>query len=217
MARVPAFKTWWSEQQQKMSRDEGMRFFLELRNYSQKEGRISLVGVRCGAGSCSRWSHRFAGTDNRVPAVLLHRDVVDCCVEHIAKLAKVVLDCTERFPFHTCPRMALSRKGVRKLGLSIQDLAGALGFDTRWADAAAGIPLEQQLRVLQDHVDGLDTMKLKQLARRRQGSRNKSHEADPFGEELCRAIVDQLEDKRTVSAPNVAGELLLRSWTGSRR
>lgn len=215
MARVPGFDSWWSEQQRVMSRDGAMRFFLKLRNYSQKEGRISLVGIRCGASAHGRWSYRFAGTDDCVPPALLHRDVADCCIEHIAKLAKVVLACTDRFPFHSCPRMALSREGMQELGLSMRDLVIVLGFDSRWTDAASGIPLEQQLRILQDHVDGLDMMELRRLARRTPSNRGGADMVDPFGQELGRAMVDQLEGKgRAVNVPNLIGELLLRTWTG---
>ena len=217
MARVPDFDSWWSDQQQAMSRDAAMRFFLKLRNYSQKEGRISLVGIKCGKSAPGRWSHRFAGTDGRVPPALLHRDVADCCVEHIAKLATVILACTERFPFHACPRMALSQHGLQELGLSTRDLAVLLGFDSRWMDAASGIPLEQELRILQGHVDGLDMMKLRRLARRTLSNRSGADMVDPFGQELDRAMVEQLEGKgRAVNVPNLIGELLLHTWSDPR-
>jgi hypothetical protein len=48
MVHVPGFSEWWSERQKEMAADPAMRFFLALRNYSQKEGRISIVGGTVG-------------------------------------------------------------------------------------------------------------------------------------------------------------------------
>ena len=100
MAHVPNFATWWAGQRQRLA-DPAARFFLELRNFSQKQGRISLVGTPSGSGR-RHWSYRFAGNEDPVPAALLNRDAAECCREHVAKLAKVVLNCTERH-FRTTP------------------------------------------------------------------------------------------------------------------
>ncbi|BFI95687.1 MAG: hypothetical protein RSP_11970 [Rhodanobacter sp.] len=211
MARVSGFDAWWSGQQKAMSRDPAMRFFLELRNYSQKEGRISLVGVRRGHGSSRRWSHCFAGTEDQVPDSLLHRDVTDCCREHLAKLAQVVIACTERFPFHACPRMALTPEGMQALGLSVDDLGMLVGLDPSWVRTAE-LPLEDLLRILRAQVDGLDTRELGRLARwtpRRTGCNGA---ADPFGEELQRRLVDQLEGpERQADTFALLAEMLLRN------
>lgn len=46
MAKVPGFASWWAEQQDRLRSDRAARFFVDLRNFSQKAGRISLVGSR---------------------------------------------------------------------------------------------------------------------------------------------------------------------------
>jgi hypothetical protein len=115
MAHVLGFADWWAARQRDLKADPVARFFLELRNFSQKEGRISLVG--CGSGHTGRrWSYRFAGNAAPVPSKLLCRDAADCCREHVAKLATVVLGCAEAFPYATCPRRALTLEGVQSLG-----------------------------------------------------------------------------------------------------
>lgn len=214
MARVSGFNAWWAVQQKGMSRDPAMRFFLELRNYSQKEGRISLVGVRSGRGASRRWSHCFAGNEDRVPESLLHRDVTECCKEHVAKLAQVVIACTERFPFHVCPQMALTPEGMQELGFSEDELSKLVGLDPSWI-RAAGLPLEQLLRILRSQVDGLDIGELRRLARwtpRRKGNHDA---ADPFGEELQRRLVDRLErPERQADVPALLTEMLLQTRSG---
>jgi hypothetical protein len=95
MAHVQGFSDWWETgPRRKLDTDPAARFFLNLRNFSQKEGRVSLVGTASDSNR-RRWSYRFAGNKDRVPPQLLNRDVVDCCLEHIAKLARVILACTD--------------------------------------------------------------------------------------------------------------------------
>jgi hypothetical protein len=71
------------------------------------------------------------------------------------------------------------------------------------------------LRILRAHVDGLDIREFERLARwtpRRTGS---ADAADPFGEELQRRLVDQLESpKRQLGAPALVAEMLLHDRNG---
>lgn len=210
LSPVPGFAQWWSEQQQALGRDTAARFFLRLRNYSQKEGRISLVGIRKGQGPDRYWSYRFAGTVDRVPPELLNRDVVEVCDEHLAKLAGVVLSCIERFPFDSCPRLAITAEGVEALQLSMTELAVLAGLPGEWGSAASGIPYEHQLRILREQVDGLDIDELKRVSHK--SRRNCSVNAglgDKLGEEIAAGLVSQLEGvDRSVDLAALAAGLL---------
>jgi len=57
MSKVPGFTNWWDARRKEMRDDEAMRFFLDLRNYSQKEGRVAIFGQ---GSSSRRWFHWFA-------------------------------------------------------------------------------------------------------------------------------------------------------------
>ncbi len=138
MARVPGFSTWWASRRSLLSADPAARFFLQLRNYSQKEGRISLVGAFIGSESGGYWSFRFAGNEARVPDSLLNRDVSECCKEHVAKLANIFLACTDQFPYHSCPRRALSVDGLLAVGSSIEEVEAAVGLPRGWTECAPG-------------------------------------------------------------------------------
>jgi hypothetical protein len=77
-AAVDGFETRWNAERAKLGTDEAARFSLELRNFSQKEGRVSVVGA---SDQGRKWRYMFAGTEDRVPDILLNRDVADClCV-----------------------------------------------------------------------------------------------------------------------------------------
>jgi hypothetical protein len=164
MAHVPGFPEWWAGKQHELKADPVARFFLELRNFSQKEGRISLVGSGSGRTG-RRWSYRFAGNAAPVPPKLLCRDTAECCREHVAKLATVVLGCTQTFPYATCPRRALTPEGVLALGLSIEDIEATLGFPRDWTDIGDRAVEGDRLRVLREHADGLDFDALRRLSR----------------------------------------------------
>ena len=164
MAHVDGFDQWWSPEQTKMLGDPSMRFFRELRNFSQKEGRISMVGTmtRNPAGHSS-WTYRFAGYESPVPAALLHRDVAECCLEHLSKLARVVLACAEAFPFHSCPRRAITPEGLLELGLELETIEQSLGLPLGFA-ARSTLPEAQVFRMLQKHFDAVDFEAIRRIA-----------------------------------------------------
>lgn len=72
--RVPGFASWWDEQRNRLSADTSAAFFLKLRNFSQKEGRISIVGGLIGDRDNQRWLFYFAGNEDPVPDSLLNRN-----------------------------------------------------------------------------------------------------------------------------------------------
>lgn len=208
MARVSGFAEWWDGQRHLLSRDPAAAFFLKLRNFSQKEGRISLVG---GSPSAGRWSYRFAGNAERVPPALLNRDVADCCHEHVAKLSKIVLACVEAFPYQTCPRKALTPAGLAALKLSLEDLEEALGFPRGWAETGDPISRDRRIHVLREHVDGMDFAALKRLANwTAKPAPPQDTPSSLLSEQLLTSLVRQLEGpSRRVDTNNLAAELLL--------
>jgi len=185
---VPGFEDWLNKERAELGKDSAARFFRDLRNYSQKEGRISLVGSRKGDGT---WFHMIAGTAEVVPNSLLHRPIDDCCLEHLAKLAQLILRCAGRFPYHCSPERALTPEGVSALGLDLDRLELAVGIPT---DVSAARPIdtvEVRTRLLRRYVDQVDFDEIRRIA---------SHEALPalkrngdFGPSLGLSMVEQIE------------------------
>jgi len=208
LARVPGFVAWWDGQRSLLSNDPAATFFLKLRNFSQKEGRISLVGGSVGSG---RWSYRFAGTADRVPPTLLNRDVADCCREHVGKLARTVLACANAFPYQSCPRSALTPAGVKVLQLSLEDVEEALGFPRGWTEAGEPLSYERRIMVLREHVDGVNFAALKRLSRwTAKPAPQPDTPSSILSEQLLTSLVRQLEGpSRRVATSHVVVELLL--------
>jgi hypothetical protein len=194
-SKIDCFAEWWRLEQTTLAADPAARFFLELRNYSQKEGRISLVGTGAArVGGRSHWSYRFAGTTKAVPSVLLNRDVVDCGREHLAKLAQIVLRFGDRFPFHSCPSRALTPEGMKILQIDLDDFDATLGYPRGWTKLATGEDDSERIRCLARLVDPVDFGTIRRIARLK--AQRKTSFDDDFGERLTQSMVVALERRR---------------------
>jgi hypothetical protein len=197
LSKVDGFMPWWEVQRRALGDDPAAKFFLELRNFSQKQGKISIVGSGGRSRGRLRWTYCFAGTAEPVPRELLHRDVVDCCREHLAKLAALTLRCVGQFPYHTCPTLALTPEGVDALGLSLDDVDEALGL-VRGYTGVGPFNRAERIHMLQRQMDGLDFDRLRKLAlwKPRPRVADESPSAR-LSQSLRTSLVNQLERRRT--------------------
>jgi hypothetical protein len=206
LAHVTGFRQWWEAQRLVLGADATARFFLELRNFSQKEGRASLAGVKTSQGRSSRWTFLFVGVQTSLPNDLQGVDAADACAEHIAKLARVVLACMEAFPFQTCPSSALSAAGVEALGLDAEEMFKALGLP--FVDSDDGLAW----RVLRDQVDAVDVAIIRKLAsgRSRRLQRRPPTASDALSAALLSSVERQLRGPAaSLNAAQTAFELLV--------
>lgn len=165
MKSVPGFDSWWCNKQIEMGNDPAMNFFKEARNISQKKGRVSVGGIGgLLAGGEKSMAYQFAQHQNSVPEQLIGRDVIECCQEHLGKLATIVLACAEAFPLHSCPRRAVTVEGLKDLCLELSDIVRMLGFPEDWVDVS-GIPYEERVRLLQKQFDGVDFERIGAIAK----------------------------------------------------
>lgn len=100
LSKVQGFEDWYALRVAEMRADAALRFFLELRNISQKSGPISYVG---GSRLNGGWTYRFVGRPNTVPPELVGKDIGAACALHLGKLGRLVLSCSDTFVFASCP------------------------------------------------------------------------------------------------------------------
>lgn len=197
MKEVAGFDVWWDDRRKEMKEDSAKKFFQELRNFSQKQGRISLVGTaaRDNSGRLN-WTHMFAGYTTPVPTQLLQRDVVDCCREHLSKLATIVLACADEFPFNSCPRRAVTPEGLRSLKLQLSDIGEILGFPEGYTDVE-NIPRQEIFRILQDHFDGVDFEAIRKIAKYTpEQIVTSTTPSDSLSNNLAQVLVNSIEKSR---------------------
>jgi len=186
MAHVDGFAAWWAGQRAAMGGDKVARFFLELRNFSQKQGRVSLVSSGTGRPGSRSWTFRFVGTETSVPQDLLGVDAGEACVGHVAKLARVVLACMKEFPFHSCPSKALTVEGAQALGLEARSTFEALGYPYLTGND------ELAWRFLGKQVDAVDIKLLEKFANARLRRRSPLFNETPSGQ-LSAQVLGVLE------------------------
>ena len=163
--RVPGFDEWWEKQRIKMRADPAMKFFLDLRNYSQHEGRIDVVGAFLMHDERMLAIRYFVGLHLPVPSELQNREIWICCGEHLAKLASIVLRFSETFPTYACPHLAVTQDGIRELGFTLKDIVAMAGFPRNWLDSARNeVPEAELLRLLRNHFDGIDFDAIREVA-----------------------------------------------------
>ena len=161
---VDGFDDWLNQSRNEMGSDPAMKFFKDLRNLSQHEGRVSLIGTsRPGSIDSNSGRYMFAANNKEVPEQLVGRNVSDCCLEHIAKLAKIVLGCASEFPFHSCPSRAVTVDGLKHLGLQVSDVLGVLGHPPSWMEARP-IPKADSLKILARQFDWVDFDEIRRIS-----------------------------------------------------
>lgn len=162
MADVAGFARWYAGQQANMRADPAMGFFLELRNIAQHEGPVSYVG---GAMlGTPHWSYRFAGNREAVPDSLRGVDVGAACADHLVKVARLLLDCVQAFPFACCPVAAVTPEGMAAMSYSLADVGTALGLPLGYLEVAPEIPVAEKLRILAKEFEPLDRLSLQRIA-----------------------------------------------------
>lgn len=186
MARVPGFRAWWSEVEVRIEADPVLCFFRDLRNYSQKEGRVRLVGWGRWVPSLgkSRWNQVFASGLIEVPPSLQGMDVVDASRLQLAMTARIVCDFASAFPHHSCPARALTVEGVRKLSINLDEVDRALGFPPGFTSVDARFDDTDRVRMLAQHVDAVDFDAIEALTRfvpRRLRLQKELDARDPLG------------------------------------
>jgi len=160
MAGVTGFSDWYAEKQAAMKLDAAMRYFLELRNVSQKQGPVSFVGGSLPGGG---WTYRFVGHPHDVPPDLTGVDISASCAAHLAKLGQLLLDCSRAFPYQSCPARAFSEEGMTALGFGWEDVEAALGLPIGYTEVG-GIPAGEKFRILSREVEPLDIESIERIA-----------------------------------------------------
>lgn len=160
LAHIPDFTVWYEQQQARMKADAAMRFFLELRNISQKQGPISFVGGGLLGGG---WTYRFVGIQQPVPEEFKGKDISECCAIHLIKLAKLLAECSQNLSFHSCPARAFTEEGMKTLGYTWRDVEAALWLLHGSTDVS-DFSVAEKLRVLSREIEPLDKESIERIA-----------------------------------------------------
>jgi hypothetical protein len=157
-----------------------------------------------------KWRFMFSGTVEPVPVSLLNREVADCCLEHLTKLAQAILRVAHAFEYHCCPAQALTPAGIASLGLDLVEIEAALGFPAAVSAARPAGSTEDLSRLYRRHIDAVDFDEIRRIADYK--PMPPMQRSDDFGISLGLSMVEQIENSRTTAishddAARVANEV----------
>ncbi len=161
MSKVRGFNEWYAEKQAEMRADASMRFFLELRNVSQKQGPISYVG---GSTLDGGYTYRFVEDQLSLPSEVVGVDIRASCAAHLVKLGNLLLELFKGMPFSACPWRALSEEGMQTLGFDWSDAEEAAGFPAGWTNVGSAVDPEVKFKYLRKEIEPLDVSAIQRIA-----------------------------------------------------
>ncbi len=132
MSHYPGFQDWYLTRQEKLKQSELARFFVDLRNHIQKVGRIPI------AHSGFMQDGLFSTSQVFVPIPDLKKvpegEVVELCHKYFVEVIHIIGECYRDFDVYADPRVMFTRRGLDKLGWTIEDLGESLGFPRGWTN-----------------------------------------------------------------------------------
>lgn len=161
MSKARGFSDWYAQRQAEMRADAAMRFFLEIRNVSQKQGPVLFVG---GSAIGGGYTYRFVEDRLILPPEVVGLDIRVSCANNLAKLGTLLLDLFNCMPFDACPWRAFSEEGMKALGFDWSDAEEAAGFPAGWTDVDAPIEAEVKFQYLRKEFEPLDVSAIERIA-----------------------------------------------------
>lgn len=138
MEDYPGFAEWYPTQQEILKDDRLAKFFVKIRNESQKRGVIWIE--ESGVGDKNGWTifRKFTNGPNSDIKEIPPGEIINLCVEYFCSILIVLEKFYRDFDVYVDPRVLFTQRGLHALGWSIEDLEEYLGFPRGWTN----IPLD---------------------------------------------------------------------------
>jgi len=132
MSHYPGFNEWYPMRQEKLKQISLARFFVEIRNHIQKVGGIPITHSGFMQDGLISASQVFVPIPDfkEVP----EGEVTDLCQKYFVEVLNIIAECYRDFDVYADPRIIFTRRGLDKLGWTIEDLEESLGFPRGWTD-----------------------------------------------------------------------------------
>lgn len=158
MSKYPNFDEWYSTRQDKLRADCLAKYFVNLRNHTQKVGDVPVRHSGTFSEGEIKFVSIFVDTEDLKGAP--KGEVTRLAEEYFVEILKVVQECYRDFWVYADPRALFTEKGLSILGWEIEDIEEAGGFPRGWTDVPyVGDDKDfQRLRLLARHCQGDEMM-----------------------------------------------------------
>ena len=132
MSKYPGFDEWYKPRQQQLKNSNLAKFFVDLRNHSQKVGSIPIYHSGTMKDGHLQYRQEFVATADfrTVP----EGDVIAISEKYFEKLLGIIGELYRDFDVYVNPRAIFTEKGLQSLNWTIEDLEESLGFPRGWTD-----------------------------------------------------------------------------------
>lgn len=169
---LPSFKNWYESQQEFMRQNKLGKYFLEVRNLSQKVGYypISDGKIYRDENNNQRVEYYFDNFTKELSEYVPKEDVVTACKKYFIMLLTVVFNCYQTFGTIIDPEHYFSFENIKKTGKTIEDFEEELGYPRGWT-SIEGLTEDERLKVIRNEIqyDGIDHILIKYLGKNRFG------------------------------------------------
>lgn len=151
MAKYPGFDAWYPARRERLAANKLARFFVTLRNESEKRGVIWTEESGCIHEEGVSFSRTFTSGPGSDLSEFPNVEVVEACEQYLRIILSVVSECYRDFADYVDPRRLFTIDGLAALRWTIEDLEECLGFPRGYTN----IPWnsddkdEQRLRALE--------------------------------------------------------------------
>ncbi len=148
MSHYPNFEEWYQPRRQQLKENKLAKFFVELRNFTQKVGGAPIMHT--GTKKNGK-EHRYAlFFPSEHLGTIPPGDIVRLAQVYYTAILRIIKQCYEDYAVYVDPRKVFTVEGLLTLGWSIEDLEESCGLPRGWTDIDEDIPNKSQerLRVL---------------------------------------------------------------------
>lgn len=162
LADAEGFATWYSEREAKLKSDPLARYFVELRNYTQKTG--AQVVNRAGSreklrellGRQMRGRGNWFGESGEALPPAPDMEVGEAALVHFQTLLEIVYECYVDFGPVIDPQQHYTPEHYARLGKTVEDAEEELGYPRGWTSLGKNGPedIPWRFELLRRHAAG---------------------------------------------------------------
>lgn len=154
MKDIPDFKKWYEQHQNILKQNDLARYFVEIRNLSQKVGYYPLKGGRMFSNEENQIQVQYFFDyflDEKIDSIVPKDDVITACKKYFVLILELISDCFKTFGYivDTAEYFVYCITAGGKL---LDDIEEELGFPRKWTDIE-GISYEERVKILRHHFE----------------------------------------------------------------
>ncbi|MDR1181906.1 MAG: hypothetical protein LBL13_08005 [Bacteroidales bacterium] len=151
MKDIPDFEEWYEQHQNKLKQNDLARYFLEVRNLSQKVGYYPLTSghMFCDENNQRQvWYFFDHFLEDEIKSPIPKEDVVTACNKYFILLLELVYECFKKFG-NTIDPVQYFAHSIAEGGKSLEDIEEELGLPRGWTDIE-GIPYKERVQIFEN-------------------------------------------------------------------